>query len=326
MCFNRPLPPKLFHSSLFSQKMPANEIKKGSLQAWLAAIRPKTFGIALAPVLVGITASLSVEHTGNLPLALLTILVAVGIQALTNMENDVGYTKRKAERSNRKGFPRATSEGWLSIRQVDVAIRILATVLILVSVALVTIGGWIIVLMGVCSVAAAYLYMGGRKPIAYSPWGEFTVFIFFGMVAVNGTYYLQSGTFSFISLALGAACGAIAAGVLAVNNWRDMRHDASVGRRTLAVVLGEKKFPRLYLCLLLAPFALVLATVSVWPEHAAYLLSLIPIYQIKKLYGDFLNKEGYELNDTMLGTIKLEIRFAFLLSLGALLDTLIHCL
>lgn len=129
------------------------------------------------------------------------------------MENDVGYTKRKAEKGNRKGLPRATSEGWLTIQQVDRAILLTAIVVVAISLALVVIGGWVIFVLGALSVAAAYLYMGGPKPIAYTPWGELTVFIFFGLIAVNGTYYLQTGTISFISVAASCACGSIASSV-----------------------------------------------------------------------------------------------------------------
>lgn len=306
--------------------MTESTVRPGSFQAWMAAIRPKTFGVALAPVIVGIAAALSVTGRGKWLLGILTVLVAVGVQALTNMENDVGYTKRKAERSNRKGLPRATSEGWLTIKQVDRAILFTGAVLVLVSLALVAISGWVIFLLGASSVAAAYLYMGGPKPIAYTPWGEFTVFVFFGLVAVNGTYYLQTGGISLISLVFGAACGVIAAGVLAVNNRRDMAHDASIGRRTLAVVLGKRRFTRLYLYMLLLPFALILLTVTVKPEHFLYLLALLPAFKVKKLYEDFVGKEGTELNGTLFGTVQLELRFAVCLAAGALLDAAWHWL
>lgn len=304
--------------------MTEKTIRPGSIQAWFAAIRPKTWGVALAPIFIGISMALSETGHGRLLLSLLTIAVAVAIQALTNMENDVGYTKRKAEKGNRKGLPRATSEGWLTIQQVDRAILLTAIVVVAISLALVVIGGWVIFVLGALSVAAAYLYMGGPKPIAYTPWGELTVFIFFGLIAVNGTYYLQTGTISFISVAASCACGSIASSVLVVNNWRDAVHDESVGRRTLAVVLGQQRFPRLYLDLLLLPFIIVLLIVTVYPEHFLYLISLFVIRKVKGLYEDFRTLKGLELNQTLFNTVKLEMQFAILLTIGALLDALWH--
>ena len=304
--------------------MTEKTIRPGSIQAWFAAIRPKTWGVALAPIFIGISMALSETGHGRLLLGLLTIAVAVAIQALTNMENDVGYTKRKAEKGNRKGLPRATSEGWLTIQQVDRAILLTAIVVVAISLALVVIGGWVIFVLGALSVAAAYLYMGGPKPIAYTPWGELTVFIFFGLIAVNGTYYLQTGTISFISVAASCACGSIASSVLVVNNWRDAVHDESVGRRTLAVVLGQQRFPRLYLDLLLLPFIIVLLIVTVYPEHFLYLFSLFAIRKVKGLYEDFRTLKGLELNQTLFNTVKLEMQFAILLTIGALLDALWH--
>ena len=304
--------------------MTEKTIRPGSIQAWFAAIRPKTWGVALAPIFIGISMALSETGHGRLLLSLLTIAVAVAIQALTNMENDVGYTKRKAEKGNRKGLPRATSEGWLTIQQVDRAILLTAIVVVAISLALVVIGGWVIFVLGALSVAAAYLYMGGPKPIAYTPWGELTVFIFFGLIAVNGTYYLQTGTISFISVAASCACGSIASSVLVVNNWRDAVHDESVGRRTLAVVLGQQRFPRLYLDLLLLPFIIVLLIVTVYPEHFLYLIRLFAIRKVKGLYEDFRTLKGLELNQTLFNTVKLEMQFAILLTIGALLDALWH--
>ncbi len=300
------------------------EIRPGSLQAWIACVRPKTFGVALAPVLVGITLALSETGSGKLLLGILTIAFAVAVQALTNMENDVGYTKRKANRTNRKGLPRATNEGWLSVEEVDRAVKILGGVLVLISLALVAIGGWVVLAIGAASVAAAYLYMGGPKPLAYTPWSELVVFIFFGLVAVNGTYYLQTGTVSLISMIGGCACGSIGASVLIVNNWRDIQHDASVGRRTLAVLLGPRSYTMLYIGSLVLPFLLIAGIVVLFPQHFPYLLSLAAAPKVRNLVRGFRTEQGDDLNRVMFGTVGLEMLFALLLSIGALLDAILH--
>ena len=305
---------------ILSSDTASQSVKPGSLKAWLAATRPKTFGIALAPVIVGISLALSITGSGHFWIGVLTAFVAVAVQALSNMENDVGYTKRKAERSNRKGLPRATSEGWLSIKQVETAIWVTGIAVICMSAALVAVGGWVIFILGALSVSAAYLYMGGPKPIAYTCLGELMVFIFFGVVAVNGTFYLQTSSVSWVSFVASCACGSIAASVLAVNNWRDLEHDASVQRKTLAVTVGKKRFPCLFLLMVSLPYLAIMGLVAVRHEYFPYLLCLLAARRIPALFKNFKTLRGYELNATMFGCVKMELEFAFLLSAGALMS------
>ncbi|HIT96614.1 MAG TPA: 1,4-dihydroxy-2-naphthoate octaprenyltransferase [Candidatus Aphodousia faecavium] len=290
-----------------------------SVGAWLLAIRPKTFGVAVAPVLASLAVCLS--DTGFIApvTAILTGLLAIVMQAITNMENDAGYTKRKAERSNRKGLPRATSLGLLSIKEVELGIRVAAVIGIAITLYFIYLTHWFFLFITLASIAAAYLYMGGPRPIAYSPYGEIVVFIFFGLVATSGTYYLQVQDISVNILIVGCALGLIAAAVLCVNNFRDREHDESIKRYTMAVVLGRSLTIAAYRLMLFTPYALILCIVVMDWTRYPYLLVFITLIKAWKLPLDLTTKSGYELNSTLFATVKLEVLFALTLTIGALI-------
>ncbi len=294
--------------------MSSQEIKKNSFAAWMMCCRPKTWAIALCPVFVGLAFSFWELHRIHWSIALATALLSILMQAITNMENDAAYTKRKAERTDRKGLPRATSLGLLKVSTVEKAILFLAFLVCLDTLYLLYQGGWVIVVISICSVLAAYVYMGGPKPLAYTPLSEFVCFLFFGLVAVCGTFYLQTKSFSTFSFLAGCAVGFLATAVLVVNNYRDAAHDESVNRTTLAVVLGEKATQRLYANLIYAPFVICLLLIfldfSLWP----ILGTLIFFVPNKNLSCQLRQLKGNDLNTVLFATVKLELRFSLLFS------------
>ena len=295
------------------------DVAPRSMGAWLLAIRPKTFGVAVAPVLASLAVCLSDTGSINWLTAFLTALLAIVMQAVTNMENDSGYTKRKAERTNRKGLPRATSLGLLSIKDVEKGILVASLLAIGITVYFIYLTHWFFLLVTLFSIAAAYLYMGGPKPIAYSPYGEIVVFIFFGLVATSGTYYLQVQDISVNILLVGCALGLIAAAVLYVNNFRDREHDESIHRYTMAVVLGQSMTIAAYKIMLFAPYALILCIVAMDWTRYPYLLVLVTLIKAWKLPLELTVRKGLELNATLFATVKLEVLFALALTLGALI-------
>lgn len=305
------------------QNTPSPEVVPGSFAAWMACCRPKTWAVSVSPVFAGLAVSLA--ETGKLSFytALATLLLAILMQSISNMENDAGYTKRKAERGNRKGLPRATSKGWLTVHQVELGIKILSYLAIIDTIFLIIVGGWIMLLITLASIVAAYTYMGGPKPIAYTPFGELVVFIFFGLVAVCGTYYLQTGTVSWSAIFTAAAVGMLAAAVLAVNNYRDLEHDASVNRHTLAVFLGRDSMSSLYQILVIIPFALVFLAACFSPVLGFTLISFALLRTATGLSKQLTQKKGNELNGVMFGTIKLEVCFVILITIGAVTAHLI---
>ena len=295
-------------------------VRSGSLQAWAVAVRPRTLLVAISPVLVG--ATLGFERTGAIDVlaALLVFGAALLMQVVTNMQNDVGYTVRGGDSSGtRTGLPRATANGWLSVRHVRAGIVVAAIVAVMMGLALVAYRGWPVLVIGAASLLAALAYMGGPKPIAYSPFGELTVFVFFGLVAVVGTDWVLTAAVGPVSMLASVAIGGLAAAALAVNNHRDIAHDRLVGRRTFAVTFGEGASRGLYGAMLLGPFALV--PLMALAGHApALLLPLLLLPVALQLRRDFVNcPRGTAFNEVLFRTFRLELWFAALLSAGALL-------
>ncbi len=295
-------------------------VAPNSLRAWLMASRPPSLFVAVSPVLLA--AALVYERNGALDLAsaLLTLAASVVIQIISNLQNDVGYTVRGAEqRGNRKGLPRATALGLLGVAQVRRAIGLLIGLALLLGLPLIAERGWPVLAMGLASIAAALAYMGGPRPIAYTPLGETFVFLFFGIVAVVGTDYVLTGVLPPPSTWVAAiALGALSAAALNVNNYRDAAHDADVGRRTFAVVFGAAPARRFYALGLALPFALLLALA--WLEGAPLLLApLVLAPAVATLWRDFCRcPGGLAFNDILVRTFAMELKFAALLALGAL--------
>jgi 1,4-dihydroxy-2-naphthoate octaprenyltransferase len=300
--------------------LPPLSIRPGSLAAWRVALRPRTLWIATIPVIVGTCLAWSLARAFDPAIALIALAAAVLMQVVTNLQNDVGYTERGGETGQRVGLPRATANGWLGNAQVKRAIVTAIVVAQLVALPLMIRGGWPIVLTSACSTLAAVGYMGGPRPIAYTPYGELTVFVFFGLVAVCGTYYVQAGTIGVAAGIAAAALGMHAAAVLLVNNYRDQAHDAATGRRTLAVVLGAAAAVRLYGFLLLAPFALALALLPV-AGGLGYALPLVAAPWAWRLWRDLPRSAGGPAQNALLfRTVMLEVAFGMLLAAGAVIN------
>jgi len=233
---------------------------------WLLAIRPKTLSLAVTPVLLG--SCLAWADTGSLaPLTLAATLgAALLIQIGTNLHNDAADFERGADDPlTRLGPPRATASGWLSTTQVRRGVLLSFGSAMLAGAYLVWVGGWPILAVGLISIGAGLAYTAGPRPIAYSALGELFVLLFFGLAAVEGSYYLQTGRLGATALLAGVMIGLPAAAVLAVNNHRDRDSDRAVGKITLAVRLGPAGSLALYAALLLSPFALLI----VWRQIAS---------------------------------------------------------
>lgn len=262
---------------------------------WIAAARPKTLPLTLSPVIAGI--ALAFAETGQLaPLAALcTLLAAMLIQIGTNLHNDAADFERGTDTAERLGPPRATAQGWFSARQVKTAAHLTFALAFLLGLTLIARGGWPILLVGLTSLAAGYAYTSGPRPIAYGPFGEVFVLLFFGMAAVGGSYYLQTLTFGWRPLWLGFALGLPAAAVLLVNNYRDLETDRAAGRRTLCHYLDRPRARILYMLLLLAPVLVLLAADlpgAVWPLLAALpLAAFLSLQLVRGARGEALNAQ-----------------------------------
>jgi 1,4-dihydroxy-2-naphthoate octaprenyltransferase len=294
-------------------------IRPGSLAAWKIALRPQSFPIAVIPVIVGTAIAWSAFDAFNIGVALLALAGAVLAQAITNLQNDVGYTVRGGETGTRTGLPRATATGLLSVAAVHRSIVAAIGLAVLIAAPLVAYRGWPVVPITVASIAAAYAYMGGPRPIAYTPLGELTVFLFFGLMAVCGTVYVQSGTLDALTWMAGVAIGMHAAAVLAVGNYRDAAHDATTGRRTFPVVFGSATSRRLVATLIFVPFVLVVAMAGV-ARAPWYLLALVALPRAWRVWRDFAGTPpGHALTPVLFRTVMLEVLFGALVAASALI-------
>jgi 1,4-dihydroxy-2-naphthoate octaprenyltransferase len=252
--------------------------------------------------------------------AALALAGSLLMQVITNLQNDVGFTARGLETGRRVGLPRATAQGLLRQDEVRRAILVAIAVSALVGLPLVLRAGVVVLAIGVASLLAALAYMGGPRPIAYTPFGELTVLVFFGLVAVLGTYFLHAGAGDAVAWLSATAIGLHASAVLAVNNHRDAEHDARTGRRTFAACFGKAASARLFALLLWSPFALVVAIAAI-DAHAWLCLPLVLLPVAGRVQRDFSRcGEGLAFNDILLRTVKLELAFGTLISAGAIVQ------
>jgi len=299
---------------------PLQSPRIGGAQAWMVAARPRSLPVAISPVVVG--ASFGYLHAGSIDIvaALLALAAALMMQIIVNLQNDVGYTVRGGDRTgSRTGLPRATANGWLSVKQVRLAIVILSLISVGLGVALVADRGWPVLAIGAMSLMAALAYMGGPKPIAYTPFGELTVMVFFGIVAVCGTAWLLTGSLDLVDVLAALSVGSLAAAALAVNNHRDIAHDREVGRRTFAVVCGPGASSTLFGALLFFPFA-ALPAMALAEASPALLLPVLLLPGGWRLRRDFGScRPGLAFNQVLFRTFVFSLQFAGFLSAGALI-------
>ncbi len=282
--------------------------------AWFLACRPKTLTVSLSPVVVG--SAVAWHETGTL-LWLPLLAAAFGaacIQIGTNLFNDVGDFLRGTDTPDRLGPKRAAAEGWLSVRAIRGGAWLAFALAFLCGIYLVAHGGWPIVAIGLCSLAAGWAYTGGPKPIAYGPLGEVFVFVFFGLVAVGGSYYLQTLTLTSDALLAATLVGIHAAAVITVNNYRDHDGDAANGKNTLAVRLGRPATRRLYAAEQLAPYLLLPFFADLgWPALLPLLSLPLALHLIVRFFRE---PPGPVFNAILAATAGLQLVFALLLTLS----------
>ena len=290
----------------------------GRLSAWLLAVRPKTLPAAISPVIVGTALAWTHGFFAPSP-ALAAASGALLLQVLSNFANDYFDFAKGADTGERLGPTRAVAAGLLSPRAMRWGMVAVAALAALVGVYLVIVGGWPILAVGAASLLAAVLYTGGPFPFGYHGLGDLFVFIFFGLVAVAGTYYVQAGALSTEVLVVAAPVGALITAILVVNNLRDIGTDAKAGKRTLAVMIGARNTQSQFVILLAlayaAPFLLWLG----FERGPAVLLPLLSLPLAVKRAIDIYNATGSALNPLLGATAQLSLRYSLLLSIGLLL-------
>jgi 1,4-dihydroxy-2-naphthoate polyprenyltransferase len=283
---------------------------------WLQAIRPKTLIISISPVFIGITMALS-DGFFNLTTLLFTFICAMGIQIGTNLANDYFDYVKGSDTSESKGPMKVTQAGLVSHAKMKKAIICTFSFTFLCGLYLVWQGGFAIAILLLLSIFFGIIYTAGPFPLAYLGLGDIFVFIFFGPIAVAGTYYLQTHTLSTDCLIAGIGPGALATAVLAVCNLRDIEEDRLVHKKTLAVRFGKTfakfEFLSLILCAAITPAIF-------YNTHPFSFLSLIILFPIIPLtVAIFKNKDPRQLNAIFPKVARLLLAYSFLFSLGWML-------
>jgi 1,4-dihydroxy-2-naphthoate octaprenyltransferase len=280
------------------------------------AARLRTLPAAVAPVLVG--TALAIHHGDFDPIAFAAALLgALFIQVGANLSNDYSDARRGADTEDRLGPVRVTEGGLVPPRQVLVATYVTFGLAVLCGIYLIVVAGWVLLAIGAASILAGVLYTGGPRPYGYEGLGELFVFLFFGVVAVAGSYYVQTRSLEWEAFVAAVPVGLIAADILVVNNVRDLETDRRARKRTLAVRLGREGTRALYVALLvvaylaLAPLA---AGLSAWVLLA--LLSLPLAVRVARIVRTRV--DGPSLNGALAMTGALQLTFCVLLAAGML--------
>jgi len=284
------------------------------LSLWWLAVRPRTLPAAAAPVAVGAAVAI---HDGAF--SLLPVLAAFGgallLQIAVNLANDYFDAKNDIDSEARLGPVRVTQSGLIPPGRVKGAMVLCLILAALIFVYMTRVGGMPIFIIGVASVLAALAYSGGPYPLASHGLGELFVFIFFGLVAVCGTYWVQAVSLSWLVVAASLPPGFLISAIMVVNNLRDRSTDAGAGKRTLAVRLGEGNTIRLYRNLIVLSY-LVVFLLAGFSTSLAILLPLATLPIARSLWREIKTATGVELNETLARTAKFSLFFSLLFAVG----------
>jgi len=286
------------------------------------AARPRTLPAAIAPVFVGTAAA--VNWVGELPRwgAFIAALVgSIFIQIGTNLANDYSDARRGADTADRLGPVRVTSEGLVTPQRVLWATWIAFAVAVACGIYLATVAGLVILLIGAVSIAAGVLYTGGPRPYGYAGLGEVFVFLFFGLVAVNGSYYVQIEHLDAVPLGLSISVGFLATAILVVNNVRDLETDRRAGKMTLAVRMGRANAVNLYRLLIAGAFATLPITLLAAEVSALPLIGLLAApLAIRPIQTLASHTDGPALNGVLEATGVVLALYSVLVSAGLLIS------
>jgi 1,4-dihydroxy-2-naphthoate octaprenyltransferase len=284
------------------------------------AARIRTLPASVAPVLVG-TALAGFQNVFH-PLRFFAALIgAMFIQVGTNLSNDYSDARRGADTEDRLGPVRVTAGGLVPPRRVLLATYISFGVAVLAGIYLIVVAGWQLLLVGAASILAGVLYTGGPRPYGYEGLGELFVFLFFGIVAVAGSYFVQVKHLDWEAFALAVPVGLLAAGILMVNNVRDIETDRRAGKLTLAVRLGRRRARSLFAAMVYVSYLLAPVTWLFGPLHAWVLLPWLTLPVAARIVRQVRNHvDGPSLNEALAQTGMLQLAFCVLLSAGLLLS------
>ena len=291
------------------------EPSPSSLQSWLLAIRPKTLPAAVGPVVVGSGVAFGEGQFSLLP-ALACLLGAMLLQIGVNLANDYFDYKNNIDSEERLGPVRVTQSGLIAPSVVKMGMIISLALASLVFIYLSFVGGPVIVVIGIASVLAALGYSGGPFPLASNGLGEVFVFIFFGLVAVGGTYFIQAGQLTWLAMVAAVPPGLLITAIMVVNNLRDIDTDRKAGKRSLAVILGREGTIIEYKLLLLFSYIVPGALYISGYCSAVILLPFLTLPMGLGLVRKITNESGRSLNAMLAATARLSLLYSLLFGVG----------
>jgi 1,4-dihydroxy-2-naphthoate octaprenyltransferase len=297
---------------------PRGTRKLSKAQIWLLAARPRTLPAATAPVIVGSALALAEDLFRPGP-ALAALLTALLLQIGANVANDVFDFYRGADTTERQGPLRVTTAGLLTPGQTLAGMWVIFGLTGLLGLYLAVVAGWQVILIGLAAIAAAILYTGGPLPFGYYGLGDLFVFIFFGLAAVGGTYYVQASQLSAAAVWAAVPIGLLTTAILVVNNLRDIDTDRKVGKLTLAVRLGVKGARLEYVLCLIGAYLAPLVMWAVGVTSAWVMLSWLSLPLALRLVRQIYRETGRSLNQALAGTGQFELLFVVLFAVGLLL-------
>ena len=296
----------------------STQSKPNPIKIWMAAIRPATLTASIVPVAVGGSLAWSHGHQ-QIDALFAALLGALFIQIATNLHNDYEDFVRGADTEERLGQARVTQKGWMTGRTVLMGAILAVLVAIGCAAYLTVIAGYPIVLIAIFSLISGFAYTGGPKPLGYMGLGDVFVFLFFGVVAVCGTYYAMSLTFHLTILLASIPVGLLASAILVVNNLRDRVTDIKVGKRTVVVRFGEKFGRNQYLFFVLFSYLVPLLAWQTEYATKGWMMTWISLPIALLLCKKLRHVDGRELNPYLGKTAILGVIYAFLFSIGVLL-------
>jgi 1,4-dihydroxy-2-naphthoate octaprenyltransferase len=294
-------------------------ISSDTWKPWVLAARPKTLPAAVAPVLVG--TAVAIHENGFAPLfAVMALVTALLLQIAANLANDALDSRKGTDTADRLGPTRVTSSGMVPEKAVLTATGLVLMLSVLSGSVLVWRGGWPLLVLGLAAIVCAVAYTGGPFPLGYLGLGEVFVFMFFGPVAVTGSAWVQTLELTPLAVAVSIPIGALATGILVVNNLRDLQTDAASGKRTIAVRIGPRRTRHEYALLILVALASPpmfwlagwlswwwLITIATWP---------LAWFLMQQVY----RQRGPSLNQTLAATARLQLFYSILLSASLILS------
>jgi 1,4-dihydroxy-2-naphthoate octaprenyltransferase len=284
------------------------------------AARPRTLPAAIAPVLVGTAAAAYATSALRVVAFIAALIGSVFIQIGTNLANDYSDAKRGADTVERLGPVRVTASGLVAPRSVLVATWLAFAVAVAAGVYLATVAGPVILAVGAASILAGVLYTGGPRPYGYAGLGELFVFLFFGLVAVNGSYYVQLEELALLPFGLSVSVGCLSTAILVVNNIRDIETDRRAGKMTLAVRIGRPRARRLFVGLIAAAYAVLLLTLALtdgpWLATLGFVSTILVVPAVRPV---LTRTDGPSLNGALARTGALLALFGLAASAGLVL-------